>query len=185
MGPPNTGFSPLLSPYGPFYCIFRWDLSTFDHPPPEHGNVQVRIARDDEIPAAAEAWHRGLANEEGSPWANYLKSWTPTSAARWFQDAVRRQGARILIAEKDGKIVGMNGTVFEKRSGHARFLTGVVVVPEQRRQGVGSSILHRSLSEAKKEGLRSAEVETIQGITAAKYLYTKFGGHEKIVTAQA
>ena len=78
----------------------------------------------------------------------------------------------------------MNGTVFEKRSGHARFLTGVVVVPEQRRQGVGSAILHRSLSEAKKEGLRSAEVETIQGITAAKYLYTKFGGHEKIVTAQ-
>jgi len=89
------------------------------------------------------------------------------------------------VAEEGGKILGMNGVVLEKRSGIARFLTGVVVAPEKRMQGIGSSILHKSLLESKKEGLRTAEVETIKGITAAKYLYVKFGGHEKIVTAQA
>ncbi len=89
------------------------------------------------------------------------------------------------MAEDGAKIIGMNGVVLEKRSGIARFLTGVVVVPEKRRRGIGSSILHKSLLESKKEGLRAAEVETIKGITAAKYLYVKFGGHEKIVTAQA
>ena len=173
-----------MSPYGPFYCVFRWDLSRLEDSPPKPG-IQVRPARENEIPAAAEVWHRGLSLEEGSPWANYLKGWTPTSAARWFLDATKRQGARILVAEEDGKIVGMNGIVFEKRSGIARFLTGVVVAPEKRRRGVGSSILHRSLLEAKKEGLRSAEVETIQGIPATKYLYVKFGGLEKVVAAQA
>ncbi len=151
------------SPYGAFYCVFRWDLSRVEDSPPKLGDVQVRPARDDEIPAAAEVWHRGLKEEEGLPWAGYLKAWTPTSAAKWFMDATKRQGARIFVAEQDGKIVGMSGVVFEKRSGIARFLTGVVVASEKRRKGIGSSILHKSLLESKREGLRHAEVETIKG----------------------
>jgi GNAT superfamily N-acetyltransferase len=142
----------------------------------------VRQARDDEMSAVAAVWYRGLGEEEGSPWADYLKKWTPNSAAKWFLDATKRQGARMLVAETDGKIVAMNGIVFEKRSGIARFFTGVVVAPENRRRGVGSLLLHSSLVEAKKEGLRTAEVETIQGIPAVRYLYPKFGGNQKTVT---
>ncbi len=90
-----------------------------------------------------------MTQEEGSPWAGYLKAWTPASAAKWFLDATKRQGARIFVAEVDGKIVGMSGVVFEKRSGIARFLTGVVVASERRRKGMGSLILQKSLLESK------------------------------------
>ncbi len=172
-----------MSPFGPFYCVFRWDLSTFEHPMPKPGPIQIRLARDNELLAVAEVWHRGLSQEEGSPWADYLKRWTPTSAAKWFLDCTKRLGGRILVAEKSGKMVGVNGIIFEKKSGVARFFTGVVVAPDERGQGIGSLLLYRSLLEGKKEGLRNAEVETIQGITATKHLYPKFGGREKIVAS--
>lgn len=172
-----------MSPFGPFYCVFRWDLSSFEHPAPKPGPIQIRLARDNELLAVAEVWHRGLSQEEGSPWADYVKRWTPTGAAKWFLDCTKRLGGRILVAEESGKIVGVNGIVFERKSGVARFFTGVVVAPEERRRGIGSLLLYRSLLEAKKEGLRNAEVETIQGITATKHLYPKFGGTEKIVAS--
>jgi len=86
----------------------------------------------------------------------------------------------MLVVEKDGKIVGMNGIIFERKSGVARFFTGVVVAPEEQRQGIGSKLLHRSLLEAKREGLGNAEVETIQGITASEHLYPEFGGRRQI-----
>ncbi|TMI45149.1 GNAT family N-acetyltransferase [Candidatus Bathyarchaeota archaeon] len=54
--------------------------------------------------------------------------------------------------------------------------TGIVVSPSYRRQGIGLLILHKTLLDLKREGLASAEVETIQGIPAAKYLYPKYGG---------
>ncbi len=170
-----------MSPLGPFYCVFKWDLATFEHTAPQSGLAQVRLAREDELGEVAEVWYKGLGQEQGSPWESYLKRWTLSSARMWFRDTVRRQGGRILVAENAGKIVGINGIVFEKKSGVARFFTGVIVESEERRQGIGTLLLYRSLLEAKKEGLRSAEVETIQGITAGKYLYPKFGGTEKIV----
>lgn len=82
--------------------------------------------------SVAEVWYEGLSQEEGSPWANYLKKWTPTSAERWFLDSKKRLGAQMLIVETDGKVVGMNGVIFERSSGKGRFFTGIVVSPGYR-----------------------------------------------------
>jgi len=82
----------------------------------------------------------------------------------------------MLVAEKEEKVVGINGIIAERNSGEGPFFTGIVVSPNYRRQGIGSLLLHRTLLDLKKEGLRSAEVETIQGIPAAKYLCSKYGG---------
>jgi GNAT superfamily N-acetyltransferase len=82
----------------------------------------------------------------------------------------------MLVAEKEEKIVGINGIISERNSGIGRFFTGIVVSPSYRRQGIGSLILHKTLSDLKAEGLPRAEVETIHGIPAAKYLYPKYGG---------
>ncbi len=166
-----------MSPFGPFYCVFRWDLSKFDYPNPKQPeDVGVKFASENEVGQAAEVWYRGLAEEQGSPWENYLKTWTPTSAGKWFLDSKKRLGAKMLVAEMGRKIVGTNGIISEKNSGKGRFFTGIVVLPDYRRRGIGSLLLHRTLLELKKEGLRSAEVETIQGIPAAKHLYPKYGG---------
>jgi GNAT superfamily N-acetyltransferase len=82
----------------------------------------------------------------------------------------------MLVAEREEKIVGVNGIICERNSGKGRFFTGIVVLPSYRRQGIGSLILHKTLSDLKAEGLPTTEVETIHGIPAAKYLYPKYGG---------
>ena len=164
--------------------MFRWDLSKFNYPDPNQtAGMRVRFASEGEIGSAAEVWYEGLIEEEGSPWENYLKKWTPSGAARWFLDSKKRLGAKMLVAEKEEKIVGINGIISERNSGKGRFFTGIVVSLNYRRQGIGSLLLHRTLSELKKEGLRCAEVETIQGIPAAKYLYPKYGGESIQVAA--
>jgi len=164
--------------------VFRWDLSKFNYPDPHQtAGVRVRFASESEIGGAAEVWYEGLREEEGSPWENYLKKWTPNSAARWFLDSKKRLGAKMLLAEREEKVVGINGIISERSSGKGRFFTGIVVSPNCRRQGIGSLLLHRTLLDLKKEGLRSAEVETIQGIPAAKYLYSKYGGESIQVPA--
>lgn len=166
-----------MSPFGPFYCVFRWDLSAFDYPIPKQSeDLRVKFGSENEIGSAAEVWYEGLSNEEGSPWANYVKRWTPTSAARWFLDSKKRLGAKMLVVEEHDVMVGINGIISERNSGKGRFFTGIVVSPNYRRRGIGSLLLHKTLSDLKKEGLRCAEVETIQGIPAAKYLYPKYGG---------
>ncbi len=157
--------------------MFRWDLSTFNHPDPRQtAEIRVGFASENQIGSAAEVWYDGLGKEEGSPWENYLKKWTPSSAAKWFLDSKKRLGAKMLVAEMEEQIVGINGIISERNSGIGRFFTGIVVSPSHRRQGIGSLLLQKTLSDLKKEGLRTAEVETIQGIPAAKYLYPKYGG---------
>jgi len=78
-------------------------------------------------------------------------------------------------------MVGMNGMIIEKRSGIGRLFTGVVVRSTERKRGIGSVLLYRSLYDIKAEGLRTVEVETREGITASKYLYPKYGGKKHTV----
>ena len=169
-------------PFGPFYCVFRWDLSSFVYPEPlSPSEALLRYADAGEIGSVAQVWHEGLKDEPGSPWADYLTRWTPISAAKWFLDSQKRLGARFLVAEKEKTVVGMNGMIIEKRSGIGRLFTGVVVRSTERKRGVGSMLLYLGLHDLKAEGLRIAEVETREGITASKYLYPKYGGNKQTV----
>lgn len=98
------------SPFGPFYCVFRWYLFKFDYPGPKQSeDLRIKFASENEIGSAAKVWYEGLTQEEGSPWTSYLKKWTPASAAKWFLDSKKRFGARMLVAEKEEKIVGIKG----------------------------------------------------------------------------
>jgi GNAT superfamily N-acetyltransferase len=171
-----------MSPIGPSYCVFRWDLNSFDYSEPSSPpETLLRYADAGEIGSIAQVWYEGLKEEPGAPWADYTARWTPVTAAKWFLDSQKRMGARFLVAEKEKAIVGMNGMIVEKRSGIGRFFTGVVVRLAERKLGIGSMLLHRSLRDIKAEGLHKAEVETRDGITASKYLYSKYGGKKHTV----
>jgi ribosomal protein S18 acetylase RimI-like enzyme len=171
-----------LSPFGPFYCVFRWDLSGFAYSePPQPPDTLIRYADAGEIGSVAQVWYEGLKDEPGSPWADYLTRWTPVTAAKWFLDSQKRLGAKFLVVEMGKTVVGMNGMILEKRSGIGRFFTGVAVRSAERKHGIGSTLLYRSLHDIKAEGLRNAEVETREGITASKYLYPKYGGKRHMV----
>jgi len=75
----------------------------------------------------------------------------------------------------------MNGMIIERLSGIGRLFTGVVVRSTERKRGIGSVLLYRSLYDIRAQGLRTAEVETRHGITASKYLYPKDGGNKQTV----
>jgi len=141
----------------------------------------LRYTDAEEIGSVAQVWYEGLKDEPGSPWADYLTRWTPDSASKWFLDSQKRLGARFLVAEKEKTVVGMNGMIIEKRSGVGRLFTGVVVRSTERKRGIGSMLLYRSLHDLKAEGLRIAEVETREGITASKYLYLKYDGKKHTI----
>jgi len=161
---------------------FKWDLSSFGYSEPRSPpETLLRYAEAGETRSVAQVWYEGLRNEPDSPWADYLAKWTPVAATKWFLDSQKRLGGRFLVAEKEKMVVGMNGMIIEKRSGIGRFFTGVVVRSAERERGIGAILLYRSLHDIKAEGLRTAEVETRDGITAAKYLYPKYGGKKHTV----
>jgi len=149
--------------------------------PPSLPQTLLRYADAEEMGSVAQVWHEGLKDEPGSPWADYLTRWNPITASKWFFDSRKRLGARFLVAEREKTVVGMNGIILEKRSGIGRFFTGVVVKSTERKRGIGSMLLYVSLRDVKAEGLRKAEVETRDGITASKYLYPKYGGKKHTV----
>jgi len=149
--------------------------------PPSVTETLLRYTDAEEIGSVAQVWYEGLKDEPGSPWADYLTRWTPVSASKWFLDSQKRLGARFLVAEKEKTVVGMNGIIIEKRSGVGRLFTGVVVRSTERKRGIGSMLLYRSLHDLKAEGLRIAEVETREGITASKYLYLKYDGKKHTI----
>src|SRR5260370_32357375 len=99
-----------LSPIGAFYCVFRWDLNSFEYSePPSPPETLLRYADAGEIGSIAQVWHDGLENEPGPPWDDYLTRWTPTTAAKWVLDSQKRLGARVLLAENEKALVRMNG----------------------------------------------------------------------------
>jgi len=149
--------------------------------PPSVTETLLRYTDAEEIGSVAQVWYEGLKDEPGFPWADYLTRWTPDSASKWFLDSQKRLGARFLVAEKEKTVVGMNGIIIEKRSGVGRLFTGVVVRSTERKRGIGSMLLYRSLHDLKAEGLRIAEVETRDGITASKYLYLKYDGKKHTI----
>jgi GNAT superfamily N-acetyltransferase len=162
--------------------VFRWDLSSFAYPEPSRSpEILLRYADAGEMGSVAQVWYEGLKDEPNSPWADYLTRWTPVTAAKWFLDSHRRLGARFLVAEREKAVVGMNGMILEKRSGIGRLFTGVVVRSAERKRGIGSMLLYRTLHDIKAEGLRKAEVETRDGIAASNYLYPKYGGNKQTV----
>ena len=157
-------------------------MSSFEYSEPASlPEILLRYADAGEIGSVAQVWYEGLKDEPSAPWADYVVRWNPITAAKWFLDSQKRMGARFLVAEKERALIGMNGMILEKRSGIGRFFTGVVVRSAERKLGIGSMLLHRSLRDIKAEGLRKAEVETRDGITASKYLYSKYGGKKHTV----
>jgi len=149
--------------------------------PPSVTETLFRYTDAEEIGSVAQVWYEGLKDEPAFPWADYLTRWTPVSAAKWFLDSQKRLGARFLVAVKEKTVVGMNGIIIEKRSGVGRLFTGVVVRSTERKRGIGSMLLYRSLHDLKAEGLRIAEVETRDGITASNYLYLKYDGKKHTI----
>lgn len=83
-----------------------------------------------------------------------------------------------IVARKGGKIVAASG-VAEQHLTDQNLLTGVCVLPEHQRKGVGRHLLGLSLLRLKQIGLRHAQVYTEAGTLADRKIYTLFGSRRE------
>jgi ribosomal protein S18 acetylase RimI-like enzyme len=83
-----------------------------------------------------------------------------------------------IVARKGGKIVAASG-VAEQHWTDQNLLTGVCVLPEHQRKGVGRHLLGLSLFRLKQMSLRRAQVYTEAGSLADRKIYTLFGSRRE------
>lgn len=80
------------------------------------------------------------------------------------------QGARFLVAEHNGRVIGYVGVCLE--SDELAIMKGLFVDIEQQGKGVGGDLLSRAIEGAKP---RAVELKVLEGNIRARELYEKYG----------
>lgn len=89
-----------------------------------------------------------------------------------FRDEMKNKLAVYFVAKTEGRCVGYAG--FWNVSGEGG-ITNVAVLPEYRRQGVGSRIIEEMIHTANSLNLELLTLEVRKSNTAAQSLYRKYG----------
>jgi ribosomal protein S18 acetylase RimI-like enzyme len=100
-----------------------------------------------------------------------------------------RWDGRIFVADRDGEIAGFAcvlavydpGDITEAAGGHA-FITDLVVIPAERRQGVGMMLLREAENFAREHGAREVRLNVLAANGTARSLYGKAGFRELGIT---
>lgn len=93
-------------------------------------------------------------------------------SANDFLEMIRKDNARYYVAEKDGRLLGGCGVLFAVDEGN---ITNVVIVPEERNQGIGAGMLRHLMKESEKEGIKAFTLEVRVSNAAAIHVYEKLG----------
>lgn len=89
-----------------------------------------------------------------------------------FRDEMSNKLAIYRVAKDNGKCIGYAG--FWNVSGEGG-ITNVAVLPEYRRQGIGSMLITEMIKTAETLKLDLLTLEVRKSNTAAQHLYSKFG----------
>ncbi len=81
--------------------------------------------------------------------------------------------SEIVVWEDGRRLVGLSSLTWVPDS-KRHLVSGVCVFEEYRCRGIGKALLLRSLNRLKEHGLDSASAVTREGMSASKFLYTKF-----------
>lgn len=82
------------------------------------------------------------------------EGWDPT--AELFQAALAHDPAGCYVGEIDGRPCGLVTTTCYARSG---WVGNLIVVPQQRRRGIGRMLMNRALEHLDRQGLRTVRLE--------------------------
>jgi len=88
------------------------------------------------------------------------------------------RGSDYLVARSGEEIVGVSGIAKEHWT-NQNLLTGICVLPEHQRKGLGRYLLGLSLLRLKEIGVQNAQVYTESGSLADKKIYPMFGSHRE------
>lgn len=112
-------------------------------------------------------WHLGAVRAiEASV---YSRPWS----ARVFASELAQGDSRIyLVAVRGRRVLGYSGMMLVGGEAH---ITTVVVHTQARRQGIGTALVARLLTSARRRGFEAATLEVRAGNSPAQDLYRRFG----------
>lgn len=105
---------------------------------------------------------------------------TPENYAWFLGTQIDKRDIILLVAERDGKVVGytyagIEGVDYMALRGPAGALYDIVVDPAQRGQGIGRQLLLATLNALKEKGAPRVVLSTAQGNEAAQHLFETAG----------
>lgn len=100
------------------------------------------------------------------------RSFTAPWEEATFRGLMRRPTASLLVAEREGEVVGYSVTWFAADEAE---LGDIAVVPELRGFGLGRRMLEEAVAEARKRGARSLFLEVREANRVARQLYHSAG----------
>ncbi|MGH3665364.1 MAG: GNAT family N-acetyltransferase, partial [Egibacteraceae bacterium] len=135
--------------------------------------VQIRQARDSELDDVAslivDAYAEYAARMSPDAWSNF--------ASEIANVRGRMGDAELLVAERDGRLVG-SVTLFAGWRGAQEGSAGVrllAVLPDQRGSGVGRALMGHCIERARESGKRRVVLTTTREMEAARDLYSSLG----------
>lgn len=159
--------------FKPTWVQFTWDLTAL---PTNAPTLESRYTLNSATTADAElldaAITRSYTMEQG--WSNHLHL-RLAQIRRSIQEDLPTGKTNFIVIRHGARIIAGSG-IREQGDATINFVTGVCVLNEYRCRGLGTFLLHESLRQLREKGLKTAHAITKKGVTAERFLYTKFGG---------
>ena len=153
---------------------FDWDLTKIPLQPiplpPKH---EIKVSTDAVVDSLWEGMQKAFLNEKG--WIIQLEAHLDQLRRKIFPDGKPLAEMDILVLQHGARVVGVSA-LLAKAEEPVQLLSGVVLDYEYQRRGLGTALLQASLRHLADRGLERASVITREGVTAARFLYPKFGG---------
>jgi len=153
---------------------FEWDLAKVPlQPMPLPPKHEIKITTDPVVDSLWEGMQKAFLNEKG--WIIQLESHLDQLRRKIFPDGKPLADMDILVLQHGARVVGVSA-LLTKAEEPVQLLSGVVLDYEYQRRGLGTALLQASLRHLADRGLVKGVVITREGVTAARFLYPKFGG---------
>jgi GNAT superfamily N-acetyltransferase len=136
-------------------------------------DLEIRNARDDELDIVA-----SLAVDA---YAQYAEGMSPDAWSQFAQNIANVRGrlhdAEVLVADRDGRIVG-TATLYSEWRGAQTGSVGIrllAVPPAERGKGVGRALMEACIARARAEGKERVVLTTTLEMESARDLYDRLG----------
>jgi N-acetylglutamate synthase-like GNAT family acetyltransferase len=167
--------------HGSVWIQFTWDLGALPgQSPPLDKRYHVGPALPEDADALVAAITRSYSMEQG--WSSDLE--VRLNLAQQLVADYLPSDEIDFIAVRHGNRIIAASAINHKIESPSQLPLGISVLTEYRSRGIGSFLLHESLRQLREKGLKTAHVVTRKGVTAERYLYSKFGATRSVLAAE-
>jgi GNAT superfamily N-acetyltransferase len=134
-------------------------------------SVEIRPARADEVDAVLPMYGWLFAPPGSEP-----PAWNPDRAGRALAEAITSPESVVLVADRDGSLVGLCTAYLELNSvrfGQRCWIEDLAVDPRRRSEGVGAALLDAAADWARRRGATHLELDSGMARTDAHRFYER------------